>query len=71
MDMDNEIERIDNQSEEVAVAAAAAAASIMMGLIEQEAEDEDCGGAHGEEDCLLYTSPSPRDKRQSRMPSSA
>ena len=24
---------------------------------------------HG--DCLLYTSPSPRDKRQSRMPSSA
>ena len=22
-------------------------------------------------DCLLYTSPSPRDKRQSRMPSSA
>ena len=30
---------------------------------------------HGEETfrryCLLYTSPSPRDKRQSRMPSSA
>ena len=27
---------------------------------------------HGNpEDCLLYTSPSPRDKRQSRMPSSA
>ena len=26
--------------------------------------------AYGE-DCLLYTSPSPRDKRQSRMPSSA
>ena len=24
-----------------------------------------------EYDCLLYTSPSPRDKRQSRMPSSA
>ena len=24
-----------------------------------------------EKDCLLYTSPSPRDKRQSRMPSSA
>ena len=23
------------------------------------------------ESCLLYTSPSPRDKRQSRMPSSA
>ena len=28
--------------------------------------------AHAELDaCLLYTSPSPRDKRQSRMPSSA
>ena len=25
----------------------------------------------GVETCLLYTSPSPRDKRQSRMPSSA
>ena len=32
-DMDNEIESIDNQSEEVDVAAAAAAASITMGLI--------------------------------------
>ena len=40
MDMDNEIESIDNQSEEVVVAAAAAAASIMMGLIEQKADDE-------------------------------
>ena len=29
----------------------------------------DIGG--GTTDCLLYTSPSPRDKRQSRMPSSA
>ena len=27
--------------------------------------------AEGVWDCLLYTSPSPRDKRQSRMPSSA
>ena len=26
---------------------------------------------HGANACLLYTSPSPRDKRQSRMPSSA
>ena len=32
--------------------------------------DADGDGA-GEADCLLYTSPSPRDKRQSRMPSSA
>ena len=28
-------------------------------------------GKDGEDYCLLYTSPSPRDKRQSRMPSSA
>ena len=26
---------------------------------------------HGNKDCLLYTSPSPRDGHQSRMPSSA
>ena len=33
----------------------------------------DCCPGKGYEDnhCLLYTSPSPRDKRQSRMPSSA
>ena len=28
-------------------------------------------GLYENEPCLLYTSPSPRDKRQSRMPSSA
>ena len=28
-------------------------------------------GCYGPHPCLLYTSPSPRDKRQSRMPSSA
>ena len=28
-------------------------------------------GPKGRNVCLLYTSPSPRDKRQSRMPSSA
>ena len=29
------------------------------------------GGAHGGGGCLLYTSPSPRDRQKSRMPSSA
>ena len=29
------------------------------------------GSMHAPRGCLLYTSPSPRDKRQSRMPSSA
>ena len=31
----------------------------------------DKGEIGGATSCLLYTSPSPRDKRQSRMPSSA
>ena len=30
-----------------------------------------CGGAGVEDFCLLYTSPSPRDRQKSRMPSSA
>ena len=35
-------------------------------------DDEPFGGGPGMVlSCLLYTSPSPRDKRQSRMPSSA
>ena len=34
-------------------------------------EIEDVITMDGIERCLLYTSPSPRDKRQSRMPSSA
>ena len=33
-------------------------------------QKQSCVAAHST-DCLLYTSPSPRDKRQSRMPSSA
>ena len=32
---------------------------------------DDFDGLLEESTCLLYTSPSPRDKRQSRMPSSA
>ena len=34
-------------------------------------ENEKIGIMDAEKFCLLYTSPSPRDKRQSRMPSSA
>ena len=39
-----------------------------------EGDDENCTSEEDYKDalaCLLYTSPSPRDKRQSRMPSSA
>mgnify|MGYP003314808449 CR=1 FL=1 len=38
---------------------------------EPEELERDLGEILEEENCLLYTSPSPRDKRQSRMPSSA
>ena len=34
-------------------------------------DDDDDDDEDDDDDCLLYTSPSPRDKRQSRMPSSA
>ena len=56
---------------------AAAAFNAMNGckvlLIEKGVwpRDKPCGDAVGGKSCLLYTSPSPRDKRQSRMPSSA
>ena len=36
-----------------------------------QARQEAYGSIADQLDCLLYTSPSPRDKRQSRMPSSA
>ena len=63
--MDNEIESIDNQSEEVVVAAAAAAASIVIGLIEQKADDEDCAGAHGEEEEEQEQEPKAKQRRRS------
>ena len=48
---------------------------VVWALDEMKVQYEriDAGGEFGivNEDCLLYTSPSPRDKRQSRMPSSA
>ena len=53
---------------------------IMLGLIERERFGHACwvktshlanALANMNNNCLLYTSPSPRDKRQSRMPSSA
>ena len=36
-----------------------------------EVSGDEVSGDEVSGDCLLYTSPSPRDKRQSRMPSSA
>ena len=41
---------------------------VVVGKMKQHLS---CGDAVDVDGCLLYTSPSPRDKRQSRMPSSA
>ena len=54
-------------------------AGYVQGLLNKAIADTNAGitgiavavGAVEPDDCLLYTSPSPRDKRQSRMPSSA
>ena len=51
--------------------------AISIGLISKKVINYPAGGCmKGTQEitfniCLLYTSPSPRDKRQSRMPSSA
>ena len=39
--------------------------------VEMDAEPEVNGEVDDDENCLLYTSPSPRDRQKSRMPSSA
>ena len=45
---------------------------VLCRLMDAEDPWNQRGGSYSfYEDCLLYTSPSPRDKRQSRMPSSA
>ena len=43
-------------------------AAMVLGVIEAQEPDDEPGQG---EACLLYTSPSPRDTRRSRMPSSA
>ena len=55
---------------EVVLAMSGQAADPYPGLLASEPELPDLAVVLGG-DCLLYTSPSPRDKRQSRMPSSA
>ena len=62
------LERFDVEFE-IRVASAHRAPKYLEGVVE-EAERDGCKVFIGMA-CLLYTSPSPRDKRQSRMPSSA
>ena len=53
------------------------AAEDMLGvdIVDEESDEDDepdgDGGGGGKKNCLLYTSPSPRDLSTSRMPSSA
>ena len=47
-----------------------AAPAVDTAMVTDHASDAP-GEVAANTDCLLYTSPSPRDKRQSRMPSSA
>ena len=51
--------------------AAAAARGLALEHVQSNHEGELVDAIHDARGCLLYTSPSPRDKRQSRMPSSA
>ena len=45
---------------------------VKYGVVVLDDDDDDDGEDSEEDnDCLLYTSPSPRDQRGSRMPSSA
>ena len=48
-----------------------AALRIAENLLQYIKENNKIGFVSMSKGCLLYTSPSPRDKRQSRMPSSA
>ena len=47
------------------------AGQITLELFDADAPNTVANFVKLAKDCLLYTSPSPRDKRQSRMPSSA
>ena len=68
-EMDEDTELLDAAAEALTKTKQAAAAAELLALMSGEADGNDCFvEIHP---CLLYTSPSPRDKRQSRMPSSA
>ena len=61
-----------NPEEEAAKKQEADARSVYVGQVDYASTPEDLANAFASAGtCLLYTSPSPRDKRQSRMPSSA
>ena len=66
----NSVRRLRNHSQRSAVRTAIKhlEAAIVAG---DEAKAKEAYQASASIICLLYTSPSPRDKRQSRMPSSA
>ena len=66
IEVDDDDEHIADGCTRLMFAASRGWCSSIKWLLENGADID--AGEHG---CLLYTSPSPRDKRQSRMPSSA
>ena len=56
---------------EIADAIAAANIRVILDPLQNLPSAFESAGSRLDNICLLYTSPSPRDKRQSRMPSSA
>ena len=66
----HEVDIIDNLSEGFREAVVPEA-RLHVGCLSQKAWVQDLVGAVKPEACLLYTSPSPRDRTRSRMPSSA
>ena len=66
-----EISELDVDDELVATEDEVATGDSDADIDTVEEVEADTAGDDQDIDCLLYTSPSPRDKRQSRMPSSA
>ena len=62
------------QSVEIGIGVSAVVGSVALGAALGSTGDVDSSGGTGSDQltgCLLYTSPSPRDRQKSRMPSSA
>ena len=67
----NPEKRMNLDRRKLLTASASVAAGVFFGSKQAIATVEQLNQAIEAFTCLLYTSPSPRDKRQSRMPSSA
>ena len=66
-------EQLITQAEELGIenASTLRKQEILFAILKKVAEKEEITGVGVLQLCLLYTSPSPRDRQKSRMPSSA